>query len=109
LARALALVDRVRAALRGTSKVEEKRMFGGVAFMVRGKMCISARRERLMCRFDPALHDDVLKRKSCCTVVMRGRRLRGYVHIDASAVKTKRDLDSWVALALKYNRQITES
>ena len=100
------MVDRVRAALSGTPKVEEKRMFGGVAFMVRGKMCISARRERLMCRIDPAIHDEVLKRKSCRTVVMRGRPLRGYVHIDASAVKTKRDLDYWVALAIEYNKQI---
>ena len=49
------LVDRVRAALSGTPKVEEKRMFGGVAFMVRGKMCVTARGGRLMCRIDPAI------------------------------------------------------
>ena len=82
-------------------------MFGGVAFMVRGKMCVSARPERLMCRIDPAIHDDVLRRKPARTVVMKGRALRGYVHVDASDVRTKRDLDYWIALAITFNGKLT--
>ena len=104
----MTLADRLRAALADTPNVEEKWMFGGVGFMVRGKLCLSARQERMMCRIDPASHDDVLRRKPCRTVVMKGRSLRGYVRVDASDVKTKRDLDYWVALALDYNQQITE-
>ncbi|HET9343476.1 MAG TPA: TfoX/Sxy family protein [Candidatus Eremiobacteraceae bacterium] len=105
----MTLVDRIRTALADTPNVQEKRMFGGVGFMVRGKLCLSARQKRMMCRIDPALHDDVLRRKSCRTVVMKGRSLRGYVRVEASKVRTRRDLDYWVALALDYNRQITES
>lgn len=78
-------------------------MFGGTAFMVRGKFCVSARAERIMCRIDPALHDAALKRKGSRTVVMKGREYRGYVRIDAGALKTRRNLDYWIGLALSYN------
>jgi TfoX/Sxy family transcriptional regulator of competence genes len=98
------LANRVRAALGRTRFVQEKRMFGGLVFMVRGKMCVSVGKERIMCRLDPAIHDAALKHKGCRTVVMRGRPYRGYVYIDAEAVRTKRQLDYWVRLALDYNR-----
>jgi TfoX/Sxy family transcriptional regulator of competence genes len=103
--RADALVDRVRAALAGVRRVEERKMFGGTAFMVRGKICVSARPERIMCRIDPAIHDAAVERKGCRTMVMKGREYRGYVHVDAAAVRTKRDLDYWIALALDYNQR----
>ncbi|HEY4247055.1 MAG TPA: TfoX/Sxy family protein [Lacunisphaera sp.] len=97
------LVNRVRAAFEGVSSVKEKQMFGSTAFMVRGKMCVSARAERIMCRIDPALHDDLVKRQGCRTVVMGGRRYRGYVYVDADAIGTKRALTYWIEHALKYN------
>src|SRR5215813_4081319 len=97
--RAEALVDRVRTALAGMRGVEEKRMFGGTTFMVRGKMCVCAGRERLMCRIDPAGHDAALRRKGCRAVIMRGRPYRGFVHVDAAVLRSRRDLDSWVGLA----------
>src|SRR6188474_2588740 len=76
------LVDRVRAALVGIPKVDEKRMFGGTGFMVRGHLCITARPARIMCRIDPSTHDAAIKRKGSRTVIMRGRKYRGYVHVD---------------------------
>lgn len=100
------LLDRVRAALAQVSNVEEKRMFGGTAFMVRGKMSIIVGRGRIMCRIDPAFHDAALKRKGCQTVVMKGRQYRGYVHVDADSVRTKDALKYWMNLALKYNDEI---
>ena len=78
-------------------------MFGGLVFMVRGKMCVSVGKDRIMCRLDPMIHDAALKHKGCRKVVMRGRPYRGYVYIDAGAVRTKRQLDYWVGLALEYN------
>ena len=101
-----ALLERVREALAGLARVEEKRMFGGVMFMVNDKMCISVGKNRLMCRFDPAVHDDVIKRDGCRTMTMGGRSYRGYVHVDAAAVRTKNALDYWVTLALEYNHQL---
>ena len=56
-----ALVQRVKNALTGAPRLQEKRMFGGVTFMVRGKMCVSAGKGRIMCRIDPAWHDAALR------------------------------------------------
>ena len=88
------------------SNVTEKKMFGSIAFMVRGRMCVAARPERIMCRIDPAQHHAALKRKGCRTVVMNGREYRGYVHVDAESVRTPRSLKYWVDLALKHNKVI---
>lgn len=103
------LVERVRAMLSGVRGVEEKRMFGGHAFMVRGKMCVTARPQRIMCRIDPAIHDDAVKRKGCRTMVMKGRPYRGYVHVDAEAVETDAALKTWVDLALAYNKVVASA
>ncbi len=98
------LVERVRVALRHVPGVEEKKMFGSIGFMVRGKLCVGARAERIMCRIDPAIHDAAVKRKGCRTVVMRGRPYRGFVHVAAEVVRTERALMYWVELALAYNK-----
>src|SRR5205085_12388769 len=82
------LVSRVRAALGRHVDAEEKRMFGGITFMVRGKMCVSLGRDRIMCRIDPDLHDSLLEREGCRTVVMKGRQYRGFVYVDVRALKT---------------------
>src|SRR5580704_2911229 len=99
------LAKRVKAAMGRIRPIEEKRMFGGVAFMVRGKMCVSVGKDRIMCRIDPAIHDAALQRKGCRTVVMKGREYRGYVNVSAEAVKTKSALEYWVDLALEYNNK----
>lgn len=98
------LVQRVRAALAHVSGVNEKKMFGSTAFMVRGKMCVAARAERIMCRIAPALHDAAVQRPGCKTVVMGGRHYRGYVYVTADALKTKRALKYWIDLALAHNK-----
>lgn len=57
-------------------------MFGGTAFMVNGKMCITAGLHRLMCRIDPVRHQTALKRKGARTVRMKGRTYIGYIHVN---------------------------
>lgn len=102
------LVNRVRAALAQAPDVEEKKMFGSDAFMVRGKLCVGVRPERIMCRIDPALHDAALERDGTSTVVMRGRTYRGWVDVDAESVATKDDLDYWLGLTLDFNEAIAK-
>jgi len=104
-----ALAKRVKTALESTHPVEERKMFGGITFMVRKRMCISVGKERIMCRIDPAIHDTALQRKGCRTVMMKGRQYRGYVFVDAEAVKADSDLDYWVGLALSYNSKAKTS
>ena len=98
------LADRIREALAAIPKVEEKKMFGGLAFMVNGKMCITIVKDRIMCRIDPAMHDEAISVKGIQTVIMRGREYWGYVHINEDILKTKKVLNYWVEHALDYNK-----
>lgn len=56
---------RIREALADVPQVEEKKMFRGVVFMVDGKMCITAGDDEMMCRIDPAIHEEAVKKKEC--------------------------------------------
>ncbi len=84
-------------------------MFGGITFMVNGKMCISVGRNRLMCRIDPELHELAIERRGVRTVTMNGRAYRGFVHVREEAVASKRDLDYWVRVCLQFNRRAKAS
>ena len=103
------LASRLREALSQLPDVKEKKMFGGLAFMVGNKMCLTAGPGRIMCRIDPELHEVAIKRKGCTTVVMGGRKYNGYVHVTADALRNKKALDSWVELALEFNKKTTSA
>lgn len=103
------LSDRVRAALARTPRVVEKKMFGGVTFMVNRKMCISVGRHRLMCRIDPELHESVIQRKGVRTVRMKGHAYRGFVYVREEVVSTRRGLDYWVRTCLAFNKRAKPS
>ncbi len=98
------LTNRLREALTSIPNVEEKRMFSGITFMVNGKMCISAGNDRIMCRIDPAIHEEVVERKGCHTVTMKGREYKGYVYVNEEGIKAKKDFDFWIRLALDFNK-----
>lgn len=100
------LADRIRKAL-ADLPVEEKKMFGSLAFMVNGKMCVTAGPERMMCRIDPELHEREVQKPGCHTVVMGGREYKGYIHISEENLKLKKDFDHWVRLALEFNKKLT--
>ena len=97
------LVSRVRQALADVPDLRERRMFGSLGFMVRGHLCVTARPERLMCRIDPALHEEVLKQPGCETVEIKGRPYPGYVFVASSTVATKAALRHWIGLCLAHN------
>lgn len=103
------LAERVRAALAHIPRVAEKKMFGGITFMVKGKMCISAGDDRLMCRIDPELHETAITRRGVRTVRMKGRAYQGFVYVREEAVAAKRDLDYWVRLCLDFNKHAKSS
>ena len=73
------LTNRVRELLAGVNKEEEKKMFSGIAFMVNAKLCIAVRDDNIMCRIDPALHDELVEQPGCSSMVMKGKDLQGYV------------------------------
>ena len=103
------LADRLREALMDLPEVEEKKMFRGVTFMVKEKMCICVSGDRLMCRFDPALHDMVVEKEGVQAMIMNGREYKGFVYVDGEAVKTKKAFDYWVELCLDFNERAKAS
>ncbi len=103
------LAERVRSALAHVERVEEKKMFGGLAFMVNDKMCINAGENELMFRIDPALHESALEREGCETVIMQGREYKGYVHVSAEALRAEKEFDYWIDLALDFNKRAKAS
>jgi TfoX/Sxy family transcriptional regulator of competence genes len=97
------VADKIRQALAHLPDVEEKKMFGKLAFMVNGKMCLTAGPERMMCRIDQDIHDEAIQREGSKTVVMRGRKLKGYVYVSEEYLQQKRDFNYWIKLALDFN------
>ena len=100
------LVHRTRAAFEHVPNVSEKRMFGSIGFIVEGKLCVSARKDRIMCRIAPAGHSAALKERGCRTVVMKGRDCPGYVYVDVAALDDQATLKRWVGMALDHNREL---
>ena len=99
------LADRVRSMISRTHKnVEEKRMFGGLCFMVNDKMCVGVEKERLMVRFDPALTDEIMERPGVGPMDFTSRVLKGFVFVDAGQLANDDSLEYWLTLALDYNK-----
>lgn len=99
------LADRTRELIALTQKsVEEKKMFGGLCFMVNDKMCIGVEKERLMVRIDPERYDEAMEKEGCQPMDFTGKVMKGFVFVDADAVTSKKKLEYWVTLALEYNK-----
>ena len=90
-------------------EIEEKTMFGGIAFMVNGKMCVNVSGEDLMCRFDPNLQVEVSERLGYRTMVMRGKELKGYCYVDSTGFSRKEEFEYWLKLCLDYNHKAKTS
>jgi hypothetical protein len=105
------LADRIREALSEIPeiKVEEKKMFRGVTFMVNGKMCISVSGENLMCRFDPELQEKIEGKKGFEPMIMKGREYRGYGYVSPEGFKLKKDFEYWLDLCLDFNSKAKAS
>ncbi|HYG49501.1 MAG TPA: TfoX/Sxy family protein [Flavobacteriales bacterium] len=103
------LADRIREELGEVKKVEEKFMFGGVCFMVDGKMCMGVVKEEMMCRIDPDIYEEALEKKGCREMVFTGKPMKGYVFISDEGMKSKKELRYWVDLCLEFNKKAKAS
>jgi len=88
---------------------EEKRMMGGLCFMVDRKMCVGVEKKRLMARIDPSVYERALGHKGCVPMDFTGRPMRGFVFVNAEGVASDRDLASWLELALEFNPRAVSS
>lgn len=104
------LADRVREIIALThDRVEEKKMFGGLCFMVNDKMCVGIESERMMVRLDPAVYEEALEKEGCTPMDFTGKVMKGYVFVDAAVLNTNKRLDYWVQLALDFNKKAKSS
>lgn len=101
------LADRLRAALDGETGVSEKRMFGGLAFLVDGHMAVAASHSGgLLVRVDPARTDALVAEPGAGRFEMRGRQMDGWVGVAASAVGSDDALARWVERGVRYARSL---
>lgn len=102
-----ALADRVGEVLRGEDGVTEKRMFGGLAFLVDGHLAVSASSQGgLLLRVDPAQTESLVAAPYVDRFVMRGRAMNGWLRVGQEAVRTDAELRHWVGLGVAYARAL---
>ena len=101
------LADRIRELLAGESNLTEKKMFGGLAFLIHGKMAVAASSEGgVLVRVDPAQSDTLVATTNARLMEMRGRPMQGWLRVEADDVRTKGDLAKWVELGAEYARSL---
>jgi len=98
-----ALADRIRALLEGAPLLTEKKMFGGLGFMVGGNMAVAASSQGgILVRVDPDEGERLIATTPAHPMEMRGREMSGWLRVDAAEVATDAALDEWVQRGASY-------
>ncbi len=101
------LADRIRELLAGERDLTEKKMFGGLAFLIGGHMAISASGQGgVLIHVDPAKSDALVSKTNASVAVMRGRPMKGWLRVGPEDLRTKRQLVRWVELGRSYARSL---
>jgi hypothetical protein len=101
------LADRIRELLGAESGLIEKKMFGGLAFLIGGNMAVAASGQGgVLVRVDPTQSDRLVATTNARLMEMRGRRMKGWLRVDPEDVRTKRQLTKWVKLGATYARSL---
>jgi TfoX/Sxy family transcriptional regulator of competence genes len=102
-----ALAERIRELLADERRVAEKKMFGGLAFLVDGNMAIAASGQGgLLVRVDPEQSDALARKTGARPMEMRGREMPGWLRVDADAVRTKKQLAAWAGRGVSFARSL---
>jgi TfoX/Sxy family transcriptional regulator of competence genes len=100
------LADRIRSQLGRQSGLSERKMFGGIGFMIGGNMVAGVSGDDLMLRIGPERHDEALSRPGARVFDMTGRPMKGWLLVSRSAVSTDDSLTSWLDDALDFARAL---
>ena len=99
------LADRIRQVLKQKRVAyEEKKMMGGLTFMVDKKMCVGIVKDDLMARVGKDNYENALKKKGCRKMDFTGKPLKGFVFVDAEGIDLDDDLEAWIDQALEFVR-----
>lgn len=98
------LADRIRHILQEKeADFYEKKMFGGLVFMVDDKMCVGIVKEELMARIGTDGYEEALQRKGAKAMTFTGRSMKGYVFVEEHGMESDTDLAYWIQLTLDFN------
>ena len=101
------LADRIGELVAAERAVDQKKMFGGLAFLLHGNLVIAASGQGgILVRVDPAESDTLIKAPGASIAVMRGRAMSGWLRVTPQHLRTKRQLEKWVKLGLAYARSL---
>ncbi len=101
------LADRIRELIGPEPAVNEKRMFGGLAFLVGGNMAVAASGQGgLMVRVDPGETETLLEEPYAAPMVMRGREMDGWLRVDAAGLDDQATLETWVRRGVAFARSL---
>ena len=101
------LANRIRELIAAEPGVTEKKMFGGLAFLIGGNMSVAASGQGgLMVRVDPEETEALVAKPHARPFEMRGRAMDGWLRVDDEGVRTKRQLEPWVKLGVAYARSL---
>ncbi len=101
------LANRIRELIASEPDVTEKKMFGGLAFLIAGNMSVAASGQGgLMVRVPPEASDSLAAKAHASRLVMRGREMDGWLRVADEGVKTKQALEPWVKLGVTYARSL---
>jgi TfoX/Sxy family transcriptional regulator of competence genes len=101
------LAERIRELLPDQPDLTEKKMFGGLAFLIGGHLAVAVSGQGgLMVRVDPEQTETLLATTAAFPMEMRGRSMKGWLRVDSEDVRTKRQLQTWVARGTSYVEQL---
>jgi TfoX/Sxy family transcriptional regulator of competence genes len=101
------LANRIRDLLADEAHLTEKKMFGGLAFLIGGNMAVAASGQGgILERVEPAQSDALVAKTNARLMEMRGRQMQGWLRVDPEALRTKRQLAKWVELGTTYARSL---
>jgi TfoX N-terminal domain len=101
------LADRIRALIGDEPGLTEKKMFGGLAFLIGGNMSVAASGQGgLLVRCDPQQTDALVEKPHAAPFEMRGREMQGWLRVDDEGVRTERELEPWVRVGVEYARSL---
>jgi TfoX/Sxy family transcriptional regulator of competence genes len=103
------LAARIRERISDLANIREKEMMGGLVFMYNEKMCIGVIKDEMMCRIDPARHNIEVEKNGCRTMDFTKRPMKGYILVEDVGMKSKKDFDYWIDLALDFNKNAKAS
>ncbi len=104
------LADRIKQVLKDKkAPFEERKMFGGLCYMVDDKMCVGIVNNKLMARVDPDEYEGLLALKGAGPMDFTKRPMKGFIYVSQEGIDMDEDLEKWVQLCLDYNPKAKSS